>query len=197
MPSDRTCSHACYFYFVKGVKPKSMVTQNNSITFCDLSQFIPICLLHISKKLPCLIKNDFQPLFKLRLTAPLFQQFLAKRIHIVNRAGIRMTSFGLYLDPVIIKVNLPPPIFNWSWHHPVRIIHPVSFLVNYTLAPPIFRWPWSHPVTLQFLKLHSKINPHQKFSREIILFLSIDYSSSPKKIFSSRFQIIVVETFYG
>ena len=68
-----------------------------------------------------------------------------------------------------------PTIYNWPWYHPVGWIHPVYFWVNYTLLHPMFIWTWSHPVTLNFLKLHMKINTRQKFHMRSY-YLSIDYS---------------------
>ena len=53
------------------------------------------------------------------------------------------------------------PISNLPWHHPVGRLHTVSFLFEYTFSWLFLILPWSHPFTLQFLRIHTKITPHQ------------------------------------
>ena len=112
-----------------------MTTQNNSLKFRDFCQFLQNGLLHICKNSPHIIQKMFQPLFRIQLTTSLFRHFLVKRPHIVKREGSGMDSLGLYLKPVMIRLN-PLPV-NFSIDRDViQSDDFTQFLFELTKPPP-------------------------------------------------------------
>ena len=120
----------------------------------------------IYKNLPHLIKNVFRAHFKILS----FKTFLPSNPHIIMRVGSWKTSLGYYLEPVRIQTDLTSTNFQWTMIPSSWMTSICVFLIQINLIPSFFRWPWSYPVTLQLLKLHPKISPHQKYPKQSFFF---------------------------
>ena len=161
-----------------------MTTQNNSLEFLNLGQFLPNGLSSNCEKLASAhskrVSTTLQALTHW-ISHSKFSCQLNPRCQEVRELD-NFTWFVSWYSYDSTQSNTRL-IYNWPWCHPVGQLYLVSFWVNLTLFQKIFRWLWIHPFNLQFLKLYPDITPWQKYphylkklSHVIILFLSVDCS---------------------
>ena len=127
LPSYGTRYHIPSFYLMKSFKPKFTVMQSrlhktNHSCFAIYTNFFQTSYHISAKKWPHLIQNALRQLFNPWISASLFQNFLDKKHHVVKRAGSWTPSLGLYLEPVMIQLDLVPTNFQLtvtspSWNH--------------------------------------------------------------------------------
>ena len=92
-----------------------------------------------TKNSPHLIQNVFWPLFNLRLAKYLFRNFPAKRRHIVKREGSWTISLGLYLELVMIWIDLIPTNFQLNMISSSWMTSPSFFMSQLNLLPAKFQ----------------------------------------------------------
>ena len=119
LPSAGTRSNTPSFYFVKRVKPKSTVIHSrlqnmNHSCLAIYTLFLQTAYLQYTKNSPYIIQISFQPLFKIRPTDSLIKKILPSDPHIFKRAGSWTTSLSLYLEPVLILLDLLPANFQFT-----------------------------------------------------------------------------------
>ena len=123
-----------------------------------------------TKNLPHLIQNVFWPLFNLRLAKYIFRNFPANRHHIVKREGSWTTSIGLYLELVMIWIDLLPTNFQLNMMSSSWMTSPSFFMSQLNLLPEKFqmnvKWYSHSPVS----ENTSEDNSPPKLSCTIICF---------------------------
>ena len=168
-----------------------MTIKHKSPTFHNICQSIKNDLSHICKKLVSSNPKRVYKIFKLQLTASLFQHFLAKKSNIVKRAGSWTISCGLYLEPVMIWLVLLPDNFQ------LTVTESIWTALSSFFLSPLYFLPTNSHITMK-LSSHSLVsettyeyNSPPKISHLII------YSSVCRLLilslekFSSQFQLTV------
>ena len=71
------------------------------------------------------------------------------------------TSISLYIDPVMIQLDLLPTNFQWTVTLSIQTASYILFLSWIYFLPANFQKNKNHTVTLEFMKLNTKITTRQ------------------------------------
>ena len=143
-----------------------MNAQHNSVAFRNLGPFLPNSLSSIFK-ITCLIsfKTCFDQYSSFDFPTLSFNIFFQVTPIFSRGLVVGQIHSVCILSQLLLDLIYSLPNSNRPLRHPVGWLHSVCFSVrlwiNSTVSLPIFIWQRIHPVTLQMLKLHPKIIPHQ------------------------------------
>ena len=150
---------------------------HSSFTIYALSSKIPIS--HIQKPRLISFKTRFDHSSSFRSPTLYINIFLPSDPHIVKKSRIWTTSLGLYLEPVVIWLDLIPDNFQLtvtssSWTDSIYL-----FMTWLKLLSANFRMTMKSSSHTPVTETRSKDNSPPKISSAIILFLLVDTSWYP------------------
>ena len=153
-----------------------MTKQHNSLMFCDLGPFLPNGLSTINETRLISFRTHFYHSTSLDSPTTYLNIFLPINPHIVKKSGSWTNSLGLYLEPVMIQLdllptNFQPTVMSYIFMNSLRF-----FLSRLNLLPTNFQTTMKSFSHYPFYETKSKDSSPPKISRAIILFLFVDSS---------------------